>query len=78
MHFRLDPEVNALYITLRQGDVARTIEVTDTIYVDLDAQGTPLGIEFINADEFIPFLRDHADDVDIPPQVRAVFRGTAA
>jgi uncharacterized protein YuzE len=78
MEFQLDRDVNALYIKLRSGNVARTIELTDSVYVDMVAQDSPVGIEFVNADEFIPFLREHAEDSAIPPQVRALFRVTAA
>jgi uncharacterized protein YuzE len=78
MQIRLDRDVNALYIALRPGKVSRTVELTDTVYVDMDDKDTPIGIEFVNADEFVPFLREHADDADIPPQVRQLFSVTAA
>jgi uncharacterized protein YuzE len=78
MEFQLDRDVNALYIKLGTGTVSRTIELTDSIYVDLDSQEAPVGIEFTNADEFIPFLRSNADNADILPQVRQLFRVTAA
>jgi uncharacterized protein YuzE len=78
MEFQLDRDVNALYIKLRAGHVARTIELTDSIYVDMDADDTPLGLEFINADEFVPFLRDQVNDADLPPRLREMFRVTAA
>ena len=78
MEFQLDRDVNALYIKLRPGSVARTIELTDSVYVDMDADDVPLGLEFINADEFVPFLRNHANDADIPPRLREMFRVTAA
>lgn len=78
MEFQLDRDVNALYIKLGTGAVSRTLELTDSIYVDMDAEDAPVGIEFTNADEFIPFLRSNADNADIPPQVRQLFRVTAA
>jgi uncharacterized protein YuzE len=78
MQFRLDRDVNALYIALRQGEVSKTIELTDSVYVDVDDQDEPIGIEFINADEFVPFLREHADDAKIPPLIRELIRVTAA
>jgi uncharacterized protein YuzE len=78
MQIRLDRDVNALYITFQPGNVSRTVELTDTVYVDLDAQGNPLGIEFVDADEFIPFLREHADDTDVPPQIREMVQVTHA
>jgi uncharacterized protein YuzE len=78
MEFQLDRDVNALYIKLGPGKVLRTVELTDSVYVDVGADDTPLGIEFLKADEFVPFLRQHANDADIPSRVRALFRVTAA
>jgi uncharacterized protein YuzE len=78
MEFQLDRDVNALYIKLGTGTVSRTIELTDSVYVDMDAADAPIGLEFTNADEFIPFLRSNADIADIPPQARELFRVTAA
>lgn len=78
MQIRLDRDVNALYIALQPGQISRTVESTDTVSVDMDEQGTPIGIEFASADEFVPFLREHADDAGIPPQVRRLFSVTAA
>jgi uncharacterized protein YuzE len=44
----LDTEADALYITLRKGTIARTEELDDDTFVDLDAQGVPLGIEVMH------------------------------
>jgi len=35
MEFQLDRDVNALYIKLGTGTASRTIELTDSIYVDI-------------------------------------------
>lgn len=78
MEFQLDRDVNALYIRFRPGEVSRTVELTDSVYVDMDADDVPLGMEFINADEFVPFLRDHASDAAVPPRLREMFRVSAA
>jgi uncharacterized protein YuzE len=40
MQFRFDEDANALYIALHEGKVARTIELADMVYVDVDARGT--------------------------------------
>ena len=85
MQFRFDEEANALYIAIKAGDVARTIEVTDMVYIDVDANAASLGIEFVSADEFVPFLRQlHAleqshewNDV-VPVEVRDLFNVGAA
>ncbi len=80
VQFRFDEEANALYIAIKAGEVARTIEVTDMVYIDVDADGAPLGIEFVSADEFVPFLRrlhaleqSHEWNDVIPVEVRELF-----
>lgn len=85
MQFRFDEDANALYIALHEGQVARTIEITDMVYVDIDASGTPLGVEFVSADEFVPFLRrmQNLEQTDawsavIPAEVRELFSASAA
>lgn len=72
MQFRLDRDVNALYIELQAGKVAKTLELAELVYADVDEQGTPLGLEFVNADDFIPFLRERGGDIDIPASLRGV------
>jgi uncharacterized protein YuzE len=69
VEFRLDPDVNALYIRFMPGKADRTVEWEDMVYVDLDASGQPLGIEFVNADDFVPFLRRHEGNLDLPDQI---------
>ena len=66
IQFRHDADVNALYIKILDAPVARTIELETCIYVDLDADDQPLGVEFVNADDFLPFLRRHNGNVDLP------------
>ena len=80
MQFRFDEEANALYIAIGAGDAVRTIEVTDMVYIDIDADGAPLGIEFVSADEFVPFLRrlhaleqSHEWRERVPAEVRDLF-----
>ena len=71
---QLDREVNALYIRLGPGKAARAIAVTDSVYADVDADGTPIGLVFVNADQFVPILRQNTDDTDLPPEIRKLFR----
>lgn len=42
-----DPEAQALYIRVREGKVARTVEVEDGVTVDLSPSGLPIGIELL-------------------------------
>ncbi len=86
--FQLDPEINVLYLSLERGVVARTIESSESVHVDIDVRGGILGVEFVNADELLPFLRDArllaiesgADDIPEPTlgQLRALFSITSA
>jgi uncharacterized protein YuzE len=48
VRFSYDTDVSALYITLRDGDVARTRSLDDSAILDLDAAGNLLGIEVLN------------------------------
>lgn len=42
-----DPEARASYIQVRDGEVARTIELNPGLLVDVDAAGDVLGVEII-------------------------------
>ncbi|HWV87361.1 MAG TPA: DUF2283 domain-containing protein [Capillimicrobium sp.] len=42
-----DPEADALYVRLRDGERDRAIEIDDALYVDVDAEGRALGIEIL-------------------------------
>jgi uncharacterized protein YuzE len=63
--FRHDPDANALYIRFIEAPVARTIEVEELIYLDIDEQGATIGIEFADADDVLPFIQRHHGNVEI-------------
>jgi uncharacterized protein YuzE len=42
-----DPEVNAMYIRLKEGKVAESEPLADNIVVDLDEKGEVVGIEVL-------------------------------
>ncbi|MEA2189673.1 MAG: hypothetical protein QOK16_4684, partial [Solirubrobacteraceae bacterium] len=44
---RYDSEADALYVTLREGDRVRAIEIDEVTYVDVDSEGQALGLEFL-------------------------------
>lgn len=73
MRFKLDTEVNALYIYLRgeipDGGVARTIEIQDGVNLDVDSEGYILGLEFIEASDFPDFLKRRDGSMDIPERI---------
>lgn len=47
MRLEYDPEADALYLRFKRGRVSETVEVADNVFVDLDAEGVPLGIEIL-------------------------------
>jgi uncharacterized protein YuzE len=49
MQIDYDAEADALYIRLRAGDVADTRQADKYIFVDVDEEGIPLGIEILFA-----------------------------
>ena len=72
MIFGYAADVNALYVRFRRGKVAETVEIEHMIVVDLDADGQPLGIEFVNADDFLPFLGWHGGLLTLPDDLVAM------
>ncbi len=49
MQIDYDPQADTIYIQLRPGEVDDTLEVSKHIYVDLDQDSVPLGIEILFA-----------------------------
>lgn len=48
MKVEFDPQADALYIRLREGEVAESDEVRPGVIFDLDAEGRVLGIEMLD------------------------------
>ncbi len=73
MRIELDTEANALYLYIRDeiqdGEAVRTLEVDEGVYLDLDADDHPLGLEFLHADNFQDFLKRHGGRMQIPAVV---------
>ena len=49
MKIDYDPQADAIYIQLRQGEVDDTLEAGKYVYVDIDKDGVPLGLEILFA-----------------------------
>lgn len=55
-----DRQANAVYVEVSEGEHARTVEVEPhRIYVDVDAEGRTLGIEFLSWDIFQQYIGEH-------------------
>jgi uncharacterized protein YuzE len=70
IRFTYDDEVDALYVALADGKVFETIEIEESVYVDVDAKGRPLGVEFVSAADLVPFLRRHGGEFIVPVRVK--------
>jgi len=55
MRLEIDYTANAAYLTLHDGAVASTREVSPGVNVDIDDLDTVLGIEVLGLDVFIPY-----------------------
>lgn len=53
MKITYDKDVDALNITLKTGSVAKTMELSPEVFLDLDKNGNPLYLEIIGASERI-------------------------
>jgi uncharacterized protein YuzE len=73
--FQYDPDAEAVYIRISQGDVAETVEVTDELYIDVDEKGDPIGIEILGVDvsalSNLPGVQDETE-------LRKLLKGRAA
>ena len=49
MQINVDPQADAIYIRLREGEVDNTLTVVKYIYADVDENGVPLGIKILLA-----------------------------
>jgi len=49
MKIEYDKEADAIYICLQDKEVAKTVEISDSVNVDLDENGDFIGIEVIDA-----------------------------
>jgi len=49
MQIDYDPQADAVCIRLRTGEVGDTLEASKYVYVDVDENGVPLGLEILFA-----------------------------
>lgn len=49
MQINYDPQADAIYIRLREGEVDDTLQIGKYIYTDVDREGLPLGLEILFA-----------------------------
>ncbi|MBT9293649.1 DUF2283 domain-containing protein [Rhodococcus sp. GOMB7] len=69
----VDAELRVAYIKLQSTRVARTVELTDEILVDLDEFGVVRGIEVLDLAAELPMLR-LAEEMHVHSDVIALLR----
>lgn len=73
--FQYDPDAEAAYIRMSHGEIAETVEVTESLYIDVDQHGDPIGIEILGVDVLaLANLPGSQDETDL----RQLLKGAAA
>ncbi len=54
MKITYDKIADAAYMVLRKGKVAKTVEMSESVIIDLDKKGNLLGIEMLSASKQLP------------------------
>ncbi|MFD1250966.1 DUF2283 domain-containing protein [Nocardioides ginsengisoli] len=47
MYVSYDTEARATYVQVTEADVAETVQLSDSVMVDLDGAGSSVGVEFL-------------------------------
>lgn len=77
MQIEYDAEARCLYVRLRDGEVADSVELDDWRVIDHDAAGAVLGVEFILIDQHPIDLTDLPDAPAIQAALDACHGATA-
>ena len=70
--FEHDPESGAIYVRVRDGEIAETVPLTDPGFgaaVDVDAEGNVLGVEFLSFEEFAVLVESAGGALELPDRV---------
>lgn len=68
MKLELD-ESGLLYMRLRDGDPVDTVTLDDLVYMEVDGEGRPLGLEFIVAEDLVSFLKARGGTFSVPERI---------
>lgn len=61
-----------VYFRLNHGTVSHTVEITNSMYADLDSKGTLLGVEWINIKECTKDAHLGNRDYSTVPEIKAL------
>lgn len=70
MRMRYDPSSGALYFRVVEGEIEETLELPSPgAYMDVAADGTVMGLEFLSVQEFVTFLTGFDGEVELPERL---------
>jgi uncharacterized protein YuzE len=70
MRFSHDPESGALYLRLRDGEIAETVELRSPgALADVDDRGNVLGLEFLSLEEFVYFMDSAEGEASVADRI---------
>ena len=69
MKIELDTEADVLYIELRAGEVADTLDLAEGVHLDVDDLGYVLGVEFLSLGALTEHVRRNGGVLDVPDRV---------
>jgi RNA polymerase sigma factor (sigma-70 family) len=72
VRIKFDKESGAFYLTIREGEYSETLDLVDPgfgAYMDVDAEGNVLGVEFLSFEEFAEITEN---GLEIPDRVEDV------
>ena len=62
MKLEFDTEADALYLRLKEGQVAKTLELQPGVFVDYNRLGNPIGVEVLSVSKYIKGEELHIPD----------------
>jgi uncharacterized protein YuzE len=76
VNIKMDHETGVLYLRIKgtpgtTGLVDQTVEVEEGVYLDLDAEMKPVGMEFLTIEDFETFLEKYRDGIEVPDPATA-------
>lgn len=72
MRFEFDPGGGAIYVRIRDGEIAETLEMAEPgfgAYLDIDQEGNVLGVEFLSFEEFVELTARSEGKLEVPVKV---------
>lgn len=63
---RYDAAADAMSLRLREAAISDTVEIEESVYVDVDAHAHPLGIEFVVASDVLALLARREGEFALP------------